>query len=115
RKIPAVEGGGRIHVVYLQFADAEEIATTLNNLSSQAAQPTRPRAGANAQGTGTNPIQASLFEGSIRVAPDVSTNSLVITASPSDFATMRRVINMLDIPRDQVYAQVVIMEVSLGK
>jgi general secretion pathway protein D len=39
----------------------------------------------------------------------------VITASPQDFVTVQRVIGKLDIPRDEVYVEVAIMEVSLGK
>ncbi len=113
RRMPVNQGGGKVHVVYLQFADAEQIATTLNNLSSQAAQnPATPHAGS---GTGVNPVKASLFEGAIRIAADKSTNALVITASQGDFETVRRVINKLDMPRDQVYAEVIIMEVSVGR
>jgi general secretion pathway protein D len=113
QKMPASTGGGKVHVVYLQFAEAEQIANTLNNLSQSGgtARPSTPIGG----GTGINPVQASLFEGTIRISPDKSTNSLVITASPGDFVTIQRVINRLDIPRDQVYAEVVIMEVSLGR
>ncbi len=117
KKVPIVTGGGKVHVVYLQFADAEQIGTTLNNLSQAAATGLRPvtPAGGTGTGTGVNPVQATLFEGSIKVSPDKATNSLVITASPSDFLTIQRVINQLDIPRDQVYAEVVIMEVTIGR
>lgn len=111
---PSNVGGGRVHVVYLQFADAEQIGNTLNNLTQQSGGG-RPGGGiGGGTGTGTNPQQQSLFEGAIKVAPDKSTNALVVTASPQDFVTVQRVINRLDIPRDQVYAEVVIMEVSLG-
>jgi general secretion pathway protein D len=40
---------------------------------------------------------------------------LVITASSTDFVTVKRVINRLDIPRDQVYVEVVIMEVQISR
>lgn len=112
RKLPAAMGGGKVHVIYLQFADAEQIANTLNNLASNAAA-ARPPAGAG--GTGVNPIQATLFEGNIKVSPDKATNSLVLSASGNDYVTLQRVINRLDIPRDQVYAEVYIMEIGLEK
>lgn len=115
KKLPAsVIGGGKIHVIYLQFADAEKIATTINNLVSSSNTAPRPTTGAGS-GTGVNPVQANLFEGNIKVAADVATNSLVITATPGDFTTLQRVVNRLDIPRDQVYAEVVILEISLDK
>ena len=118
RKTSVIQGGGKVHVVYLQFADAEQISNTLNNISTNAGPGAggAPRAGgAGGASTGINPVQATLFEGNIKVAPDKSTNSLVVTASPADFATVSRVINRLDIPRDQVFAEVVIMELSMQK
>jgi general secretion pathway protein D len=111
QKITVTSGGGKVHVIYLQFAEAEAMSTTLNNLSATAGQ----RSSAPTGGTGSNPVQSTLFEGAIKVAPDKSTNSLVVTASPSDFATMQRVINKLDIPRDQVFSEIVIMEVNMGR
>jgi general secretion pathway protein D len=111
QKVPASNGGGKVHVVYLQFAEAEAIATTLNNLSQGAATNFKPVGAAG--GTGTNPNSASLFEGTIKVAADKATNSLVITASPMDFITVGRVINQLDIARDEIFVECIIMEVAL--
>lgn len=113
QKPTASSGSGKVHVVYLQFADAEQIANTLNNFSSQTSGGKGPGGGQG--GTGVNPNAANLFEGSVKISPDKSTNALVITASPTDFITVQRVINRLDIPRDQVYVEVVLMEVSTGK
>ncbi len=113
QKIPAQTGGGKVHVVYLQFADAEQIATTLNSLSQSTG--VRPPSGSAAGGTGVNPVTSSLFEGSIKVSADKATNSLVITASPGDFVTIQRVISKLDIPRDEVYVEVVIMEMLISR
>ena len=114
QRAPSSRGGGRVHVVYLQFADAEQIANTLNSFSSQANTTAKP-AGTPGAGTGVNPVEASLFQGAIKISPDKATNALVITASPSDFITVHRVINQLDILRDQVYVQVIIMEVAVSK
>jgi general secretion pathway protein D len=116
QKNPKTAGGGKVHVVYLQFADSEQIANTLNNFSSQTGKgSTSLPGGPGATGTGANPIANSLFEGSIKIAPDKATNSLVITASPADFVTVQRVINRLDIPRNQVYVEVVIMEIAINR
>ncbi|MCM0605385.1 MAG: type II secretion system secretin GspD [Xanthomonadaceae bacterium] len=115
KRLPAQIGGGKIHVVYLQFADAEEVGKTLNNFS-QAAGSKSPTASAGAgAGIGVNPQETQLFEGQIKVSADKSTNSLVITASMTDFITVQRVINKLDIPRDEVYTEVVIMELGVQK
>jgi general secretion pathway protein D len=114
QKVPASTGGGKVHVVYLQFAEAEAIATTLNNLSQTSAGGFKP-VGSPGAGSGANPNSASLFEGQIKVAADKATNSLVITASPLDFSTVQHVINQLDIARDEIYVECIIMEVALEK
>ena len=117
QKIPTSTGGGKVHVVYLQFADSEQMANTLNNFSAQSGSSNRPGGGmpgGPGGGTGMNPNAGSLFEGAIKISPDKATNALVITASPSDFVTVQRVINRLDISRDQVYVEVIIMEVQIG-
>jgi general secretion pathway protein D len=115
KKLTITAGGGKVNVVYLQFADAEKVAATLNNITQAAQQSRSPASPSGAgAGIGVNPVQASLFEGNVKIAPDAATNSLVITASPMDFATIQQVINRLDIARDQVYSEVVVMEVSTG-
>ncbi|MBC7398223.1 MAG: type II secretion system secretin GspD [Bdellovibrionales bacterium] len=117
RKLPAVLGGGKVHVVYLQFADSEEMAKTLNNFSQNAKSPGGGGGfgGGPIGGIGINPNESSLFEGQIKVSSDKTTNSLVITASPSDFATIQRVINKLDIMRDQIYVEIIIMEMNMQR
>lgn len=113
KRLPTQKAGsGKINVVYLQFAEAEKLAAALNQIASQsstsAPKPNTPG------GLGVNPQETALFEGQIRVAADVATNSLVITASPTDFSTVQQVINRLDIPREEVYCEVVIMEVEVS-
>ena len=117
RKLPAAAGGGKVHVVALQFADAEEMAKTLNNFSQNSSKSSGSFGGlpGASGGIGINPNEGNLFEGQIKISADKPTNALVITASPSDYATIQRVINKLDIPRDQIYVEVVIMEMSMSK
>lgn len=112
-KVTASQGGSRIHVVYLQFADAEQVAQTLNNLASGggAARPASPTGNLGAPPATT----AQLFEGAIKISADKPTNSLVITGTPADFQTVSRVIAKLDVPRDQVYVEAIIMEMTLDK
>src|SRR5262249_16408094 len=111
-KVSQTAGGSRIHVVYLQFADAEQVATTLNNLATAGG----PKPGNAAPGAAPGaPTTAQLFEGAIKISADKPTNSLVITGTPTDFMTINRVISKLDVPRDQVYVEAVIMEMTLSK
>jgi len=55
------------------------------------------------------------FESGVRVTADPATNSLVISAAPQDYATLREVIQQLDIPRRQVLVEAIIFEVSMNR
>lgn len=110
---------GRINVYYLENADAEELANTLQNLvsgitgtSATAGQQQRgarrtPQPGAVGQGVGS-------LTGEVKIAADKATNSLVIVASAQDYKNLVRVIEKLDIRRRQVFVEAVIMEVNLN-
>jgi general secretion pathway protein D len=120
-----VTGGGRIHVYYLQFADAEELAQTLAALiSGQVSAPstgggglgTQPGGLSPAQGAGAQPLRtmvSGLAEG-IGVTADPATNALVIQASQEGYATIAGVIEKLDIERPQVLVEALIMEVDVS-
>lgn len=124
-----------IQVVYLEHAKAEELSQTLNSLiqTTNQRQAQRRTAGGNAANNATARGGAAErgdndgarggnagapgelggnFQGEVRIAHDVPTNSLVITAGRDDFRRLRRVIDMLDIARKQVFVETVIMEVS---
>jgi general secretion pathway protein D len=54
------------------------------------------------------------FESPVSVTADPATNSLVVSAAPQDYDTLRRVIEQLDVPRVQVFVQAIIVEVNLA-
>lgn len=109
-------GAGRVHVYYLQNADAEELAKVLSGIpledsSSQAegAAPTpQAQAAIRARAQGKK-------ESEVSIIADNSTNSLVITSTIEKFETLKQVIRQLDIPRDQVLVEVLIAEVGLSR
>jgi len=84
-----------IHVVYLKNAQAEEVAESLT------------AALANLRITGT-------FEATqdIQVSADKGTNALVIIAAQQDFEIIAEIIEKLDIVREQVLVEMLIVEVS---
>ena len=92
--------GGRVHVLPLQHAIAEELAQTLTQMLG---------------GSKKDPSNAGgMFEGEVRVTPDKSTNSLLITSSNRDYATLRLVVDKLDQPRRQVFIEAVIMDLAIS-
>jgi general secretion pathway protein D len=68
--------------------------------------------GVQSAGTGGPAVE---FESGVRVTADPATNSLVISAAPQDYATLRDVIQQLDIPRRQVLVEAIIFEVSMNR
>lgn len=114
----------QIHVVYLEHAKAEDVASVLSELSqggrggsaNQRQQPANPRAAAQRQAEaaaaegGIGAIAA--FDSGMRIAADENTNSLVIIANTEEFRVIDSVIRKLDIERKQVYVDVAIVELA---
>jgi len=91
--------GGSTQVIYLRYANAENVARILSSLDNS------PNAAAGAEaGGGNSQIQA-----------DPESNALVITGSAARFKSLRSVIQMLDVPRAQVHIEAIIAEVSFEK
>ncbi len=57
----------------------------------------------------------SEFENPVSATADPATNSLVISASPQDYETLRKVIAQLDVERVQVFVQAIIVEVDVNR
>jgi len=111
-----ITGGGSIRVYYLQHADAEELSETLSNLVSGAGTSQRGagRTGqANATAQALRAAVTELEEG-VNVTADPATNALVIQGSKEAYATLREVIEQLDIARPQVLVEALIMEVTVN-
>jgi general secretion pathway protein D len=103
-----VEGEGEVHVYYLQHADSEELANTLNQITGGGRQ-----GGGGGGQAGQRGAQA-VFEGPIRITADKRTNALVITSTPRDYASVRHVIGELDRARRQVFIEAVVMELDVN-
>lgn len=116
----------QIHVVYLEHAKAEEVASVLSELSQQgssssnqrrpaanARQPANPRQrAAEAGGDEATSGAIAAFDSGMRIAADDNTNSLVIIANTEDFKVVESVIRKLDIERKQVFVDAVILELA---
>jgi general secretion pathway protein D len=108
-------GSGQIHVYYLNYGDSEALSKTLSSLVGNA-----PRAGTGGLTRFTSPTSgaattATLFNSEVKITSDKDNNALVVTASPTDYETVKAVIAQLDIPRDQVYVEGLMMETQVSK
>ncbi len=99
-----LEAGGDTQVIYLNYADAEELASKLTEQVT--ATTGAPSAGGAAQAA------AARQQGSTIIWADPATNALVITAPPKVMRSLRSVIGQLDIRRAQVELEAIIVDVS---
>src|SRR5882672_8999308 len=130
------EGRGQIHVYYLQYANAEELAQVLtaqageiartltpSTTSTSSTQPTTPGAQPATPGglppTTTQPRRQGVVGGTtpsgVSIVADKPTNSLVITAPPEAYALLKEIIQKLDVRRSQVLVESLIAEITLNK
>jgi general secretion pathway protein D len=108
-------GGGRIHVYYINHGDAESLAKTLSSLVSGAQQSSSRRTSRLSRRSRTQASEGSkLFSDDVKITADKDNNALVVTASPTDYLTLKEVVKKLDVPRDQVYVEGLIMETNVS-
>lgn len=118
--IPTPTGKEDIHVHYLQYANAEDLAKVLTELPTPEnpeapAQPVAGQAQQPAQARARTVENPALKQQNIKISPDKETNSLIIYADPYQYRSIAETIKYLDIPRKQVYVSAVIMEVNTTK
>jgi general secretion pathway protein D len=106
-----LEAGGNTQVIYLNYADAEDLATRLRD---QAAVVAGQVQGGGGQPGGA-PSAARRADEEITIWAEPATNALVITAPPEAMRTLRSVISQLDIRRAQVLVEAIIAEVSYDR
>jgi general secretion pathway protein D len=102
-----LEDGGDTQVRYLRYANAEELATKLQQQMTSQLQAAAGQA-ATAGGSAAQP-------NSISVWADTQTNALVINAPPKVMRSIMLIVDKLDIRREQVLVEAIIVEVIADK
>jgi general secretion pathway protein D len=102
--------GGQIHVYYLNYGDADTLAKTLSSLVSSSLSAARSRMSARSGDSSAS----ELFSSEVKITSDKANNAIVVMASPTDYLTIKRILAKLDIPRDQVYVEGMIMETQVS-
>jgi general secretion pathway protein D len=108
-----LESGGDTRVVYLQFADAEKIASKLKEQISATVAITTgaPPAG----GGGAASSVAASADRSTTIWAEPETNALVITAPAKVMRSLMSVVEKLDIRRMQVLVEAIIVDINVNK
>ncbi len=104
----------RVYVYPLENADAEAVAEVLEGIHLQRVTPEQQFIERNGRRIPIRQPQPEREE-EIQIKADRSTNSLVITAYPREYESLREVISRLDRRRDQVLIEALIAEVSMDK
>jgi general secretion pathway protein D len=127
--VPIEGGDGRIHVYYCENANCDELAQTIGAVtgivvtgagtsrSRTSSRSSTPTPTPTSSGGAGQPLSGAnlLFEGEVRLNFDRPTNSLIIVSSLKDYQSLRRVIELLDSPRKQIFVEAMILEVTLDK
>ncbi|MET1256733.1 type II secretion system secretin GspD [Aliikangiella maris] len=102
-----ISNSGNTKVIYLKYADAEEIATLLEGVGESIESETQDKAQPRRQARGSNKAYS--------IKAHAETNSLVITAAPDIMRSFESVISQLDLRRKQVHVEAIIVEIADSK
>ena len=105
-----LESGGSTQVRYLEYADAEELATKLQQHATNQATGARAGAAGGAPAGGA----ASNLDG-VSVWADSQTNALIINAPPKTMRSLMAIVDKLDIRRAQVLVEAIIAEIQADR
>ncbi len=111
------EDSGGVHVYYMKYGDAEKIATVMQGVAKEGA-PKAATGGGPSSPFGPPAVTSNaagateIFGGDVKISADKSTNSLVIVASKQDYEIVLNLLAKLDIARDQVFVEAIIMEMK---
>ena len=99
-----LEQSGNVKVIYLQYAEAKDLADVLTRVMKNINQLDTADGAKAASGSNSNTSTIEADEG---------TNALIITADPDEMASLEVVIQRLDIRRAQVLVEAIIVEMEV--
>lgn len=106
---------GNIHVIHLQNSDATNLANVLSRVpfSETAIVDSAGPPGAQIRtNTKTKTVVSPNQKSKLSIIANKETNSLIITATPEEFSQIKAIIDKLDIVRQQVLIEALIIEIS---
>lgn len=96
-----------IHIYNLENSDAESMARTLSTLASSI--PVQKDKALPQQTEGTR----AFFSERFKVVANKETNSIIIVSAPQDYEKIESIIKELDVKREQVLVEALIVEITL--
>lgn len=117
--------GGNIHVYHLENANAEDLANVLSRIPfsetakisttpiSTPQQPQKVEPSDKTRRVTREHGSAASSKEKLSIIANKETNSLIITAKPDEYGEILRIIKQLDIVREQVLIEAMIVEVNV--
>jgi len=115
-----VEAEEQIFIYFVENGKAEEIADVLKKVYGEGVteKKTTRKTPASKKTTKTTAKKTTggltFIQGKIKIVTDETTNSIIVRATPHDYAVINKTIQKLDIIPKQVLIEVLIAEVTLG-
>ncbi|MGD9842206.1 MAG: type II secretion system secretin GspD [Steroidobacteraceae bacterium] len=107
-----LQSGGNTKTRFLEYADAEALATSLKAQIQGIAQSVT---GTAAPGGVASTTTSSAASNSVSIWADKATNALVVSAPPKVMEQIMAIVDALDIRRAQVHVEAIVVEVSATK
>ncbi len=116
---------GGIYVYNVLYGTAEQVYNTLMGIGGINSKKNTSRGGrhlfnfgrqsSSRSGSISKDKSSPLFE-NVTILPDINTNSLIISAKNKyDFERVKEVLKKIDVPRDQVFVQAIIVEMLVDQ
>ena len=112
---------GGVYVYNVLYGTAEEVYNTLMGIkpgkgeSKKQSRPFPIRSGRVGSSFSSRSSQSPLF-GNVNIMADVNTNSLIVSAKNKyEYERVLSVLKKIDVPRDQVFIQAIIVEMIVGQ
>ncbi len=114
------EDAGGVYVYYMKHAEAKAVAEILNGIAKEQKDATKQSGGSDnipipiprQQVADTSSGAGEFFGGDVKISADETINSLIITASKQDYDAVKSLLEKIDIARNQVNVEVIVMEIS---
>ncbi len=107
---PLEPGEERINVYYAKYADAKALVDVVSGMLTG-----RRRIAAKQGDTKAVVGVGAALAAPVSITADPATNAVIVNASSRDYATIRGLLESLDIERAQVFVEAIIAEVSVDR
>ena len=117
------EDAGGVYVYYMKYGEAKSVADILNGIAKEAAKDSKTSTGGSTSRTArtrtlrnnSDDSGNSMFGSDVKISADENINALIVTANKQDYEVVKSLLSKIDIPRNQVNVEAVIMEISASK